>query len=115
MGKVDFIFTYAAIILPASLPGWAVYLYYLFFIATILAAIVAIFQKKVTIQFNGVTILLPFIMYIVSLFYGIGRPFEYDEFQWLLVELGHFRVWAVFVIGGYLYLLFWWYKFVKKR
>lgn len=112
MKMIWFIPLYSSIILNAAIPGWASFLYYIFFIVTILAAFVAIFQKKVMIELNIVTILLPFIMHVVFLFYGIGRPFEYDEFQWLLIEFGRFKVWAFFIIISYGYLIFWWYEFI---
>ncbi len=113
--KILYFLTHSQVILSASLPGWAVVLYYLFFILTISMAIAAIFQKKVTVPLNIVTILLPFIMFIVSLATGIGRPYEYDEFQWLLVELSHFKLWAIFIVVSYAYLVFWWFKYITMR
>lgn len=96
---------------------WVWVVFYGFFIATLLVAIIAIVESKKN-RGSSIRILLVapilFIVFFVNSFY---RSME-TEFEHLFDELLSFKVWAWFCILLFAYIISWWVTImirVKRR
>ncbi|WP_062106665.1 hypothetical protein [Bacillus niameyensis] len=94
-----------------TLPHWFWVLYYLFFLATLGAAIFSIVKNKGKVM-AFIAIIFTVSIPIISLINSIGRAEGSNEFEHLVSQLQQGAVWSVFTAIGYLFLLVWWVLFL---
>ncbi|WP_328286236.1 hypothetical protein [Sporolactobacillus terrae] len=96
-----------------TLPNWFWIIYYLTFVATLVAAIIGLFRHQFKLWSLGAlvfTLTIP----VVSVLGSIGRANGRNEFEHLYSQLLHGAVWAYYVTIGYVFLIAWWILFFKS-
>lgn len=94
-----------------TLPAWILVLYYAFFIVTLIFSIVSIVRKKLIILSIG-SIFLCLTVPVIALIGAVGRV---DQTEWdvFVHDLAQFKLWTIYVLYGFLFIIYWWFKFIK--
>lgn len=96
-----------------NLPTWILAIYYLFFLATFVIGTNCITRMRMVIA-SVITIVLLFVVQVVSILYGIDRASDHNELEHLLFSIGQGETWAIFVAAGHLYIVVWWIIYLRK-
>ncbi|WP_404469517.1 hypothetical protein [Sutcliffiella horikoshii] len=96
-----------------NLPIWILAIYYLFFLATFVVATNCMIKMRLVIA-SLITIVLLFVVQVVSILYGIDRASDHNELEHLLFSIGQGETWAIFVSAGHLYIVVWWIIYLRK-
>lgn len=92
-----------------TLPGWFWFIYYLFLILTLITTSFSLIRKRNVLS-SVINLILVITVPIVSLLNSIGRT-EGTELDYLISSISQGSLWAIFVLLGYLYMLFSWIQF----
>lgn len=95
-----------------TLPGWVWFIYYLFLILTLTTTSFSI-KRKSNVPFSIINLLLVITVPIVSLLNSIGRA-EGTELDYLISSISQWSLWVIFVLLGYMYMLYWWIQFFLR-
>ena len=95
-----------------TLPGWFWFIYYLFLILTLITTSFGLIRKR-NVPFSIINLFLVITVPIVALLNSIGRT-EGTELDYLISSISQWSLWAIFVLLGFLYMLFWWIQFFLR-
>ncbi|WP_404430766.1 hypothetical protein [Sutcliffiella horikoshii] len=96
-----------------NLPTWILAIYYLFFLATFVVATNCMIKMRMVIA-SVITIVLLFVVQVVSILYGIDRASDHNELEHFLFSIGQGEKWSIFVAAGHLYIVVWWIIYLRK-
>jgi hypothetical protein len=92
-----------------TLPGWFLFIYYLFLILTLFTTSFLLIWKKY-VPISIINLILVITVPIVALLNSIGRT-EGTELDYLISSISQGSLWTIFVLLGFLYMLFSWIQF----
>ncbi|MFJ8526552.1 hypothetical protein [Bacillus sp. NPDC094106] len=96
-----------------SVAAWFLVCYYAFFALTI-GSIVWALVKGWMGALSMITLIITLTLPIVNLLSSIGRDEGLTEIDWLWKELLRGEMWALYVMGGFVYLVVWWCMLIFK-
>ncbi|WP_165996151.1 hypothetical protein [Bacillus sp. Cs-700] len=95
-----------------TLPNWVWVIYYLFFI-TLGASVYSLF-KSINSSLTVISIILVISTPLIAMINSIGRKIGYNEMEHWFSNLQHGSIWALYVLIGSFYIIFWWLMFSKS-
>ena len=93
-----------------TLPSWVWTIYYLFLLITLGAAIFSYKIKRMK-SLSVITIALAVTIPVISLLGSMERIEGANEWEHMWTQLQQGATWSVFVMIGYVFLVFWWILF----
>lgn len=90
---------------------WIIYGIILFF--TLITGVINWIRQRYS-ALSAITIIFSLLVPIVSFVYTVGRAPGQNEFVYLFSQLQAKDPWALFIFLGYIYLLVWWFFFVRS-
>ncbi|MCQ2009785.1 hypothetical protein NOM01_07175 [Sporolactobacillus sp. STSJ-5] len=97
-----------------TLPVWVLVIYYLFLLTSLLGILFSLFQKKF-IGYSLVALLMLLTAPLMFLWIALGRAESFNEFEWLINQIGRGSIAAIYPVAGFLYLFFWWGLILKTK
>lgn len=96
-----------------TLPGWFWFVFYLFLILTLITTSFSLIRKRY-VPSSIINLFLVITVPIVGVLNSIGR-IEGNELEYLIISISQWSLWAIFVLLGFLYMLFWWIHFFGRN
>ncbi|WP_282137466.1 hypothetical protein [Rossellomorea aquimaris] len=97
-----------------TLPQWFWILYYSLTILTIASAILSI-KKQGYIWRAMLTIFVTISIPVVGMVNGIYREQNQNELEQWLSHLGKGKLWAFYLLLGYIYVFVWWVLLIRNK
>jgi hypothetical protein len=97
-----------------TLPNWFWTIHHSLWLLTLCAGIFGLFQKRIRIESIILVIWLPTAL-LAEFSIAIGRGDGMNEFEWLFQEMMRGSFGAMYVLGHYVYIVFWWFLFFFKK
>ena len=96
-----------------TLPSWIWVLYYLFLFITLGAGVYSLL-KKMNSSLTIISIIFVISTPLIAMINSIGRKVGHNEMEHWVSNLQLGSIWALYVLIGSFYIIFWWLMFLKS-
>lgn len=96
-----------------TLPNWVWAIFHTFLLITLSLSIYSIRHSKIK-SWSMITVAVIFTMLVVGFFNSVGREYDVNELEHLVIHLQQGSWWAIYIIICYVYIIAWWVLFFFK-